>query len=96
MKSFHRGENILSCKFNKHTKYLTVNLYDHGKRKTVDVHRLVAMAFIENVENKKCVNHIDGNKTNNYVKNLEWCTYSENLIHAYKTGLRQKKSASVV
>lgn len=50
------------------------------------VHRLVAIAFIENVDNKPIVNHIDNDPSNNDVSNLEWCTYSENAIHAERQG----------
>lgn len=61
--------------------YRTVNLSVDGKRKRLLVHRLVALAFIPNPENKPVVNHIDCNRSNASVDNLEWVTYSENSIH---------------
>lgn len=67
--------------------YLRVSLSINNSPKEFLIHRLVAGAFIENPLNKPCVNHKDGNKHNNSVNNLEWCTYSENTRHAISTGL---------
>lgn len=58
-----------------------------GARRVMRVHRAVALAFIQNPEGKAQVNHIDGNKANNCIENLEWATQSENMRHAYDTGL---------
>lgn len=69
------------------TGYLYVNLYKHSRAKSLKIHRLVANAFVDKPDNAQCVNHIDGNKTNNNANNLEWCTYKENTQHAYKFGL---------
>ena len=59
--------------------YLCVDLCKNGKRKTFRIHRLVAIHFIDNLENKPCVDHIDGNKKNNNIDNLRWVTQIENL-----------------
>lgn len=69
-------------------KYLQVRLYDEKEKgKTLKVHRLIAQAFIPNPENKSQINHIDGNKQNNNVNNLEWVSNYENIQHAIKNGL---------
>ena len=67
--------------------YYQITLFLKTKGKTFRIHRLVAESFIPNIMNKKEVNHIDGNKLNNHISNLEWCTRSENVSHALKTGL---------
>ena len=69
--------------------YVRVHPVIDGKQKHLLVHRIVAEVFIPNPNNLPIVNHIDGNKQNNAVTNLEWCTYSQNIDHAYKHNLRK-------
>lgn len=78
----------------KKSGYLNVSLCKDGVVKTWRVHRLIAMAFLPNPENKPQINHKDGNKQNNRVDNLEWATSSENISHAYKR-LGRKSSGGV-
>lgn len=69
--------------------YREVLLSENGKTKNYFVHRLVAQAFIPNPDNLPCVNHRDGNKLNNSVDNLEWCTHRENTKHSFRIGLQK-------
>jgi len=75
--------------------YYEVTLFLDGKRHYKSVHRLVAETFIPNPENKLCVNHIDGNKLNNNVYNLEWVTHSENTKHAFANNLIKPRGQSI-
>lgn len=75
----------------KKSGYLFYHLYSGGrKEKDLYAHRLVAQAFIPNPLGKKDVNHKDGNKSNNYVENLEWATRSENIRHSYNVLKRSR------
>lgn len=70
--------------------YLRVNLIRDNKSYTNLIHRITAIAFIPNNQSKREVNHIDGDKTNNSVLNLEWATPAENKIHALDNGLSKR------
>ena len=86
---------ILKPKLTKNG-YHELALYDSGTKKYTwyRLNRLVAMVFIPNPENKPFVNHIDGNKTNNHVENLEWVTHQENMDHAKRTNLIKRGEES--
>ena len=79
---------VLLQTMNKQVQYKQVSLWRENKGTSYYVHRLVAEAFIPNPEGKPEVNHIDGNRQNNHISNLEWVTSGENSLHASKTGLR--------
>ncbi|MFA5528306.1 MAG: NUMOD4 domain-containing protein [Peptostreptococcales bacterium] len=82
--------NKIICKRKDKDNYLLVRLFKFGKAKQYSIHRLVADAFIPNPKNKPQVNHMDGNKENNIVSNLEWVTSKENTYHAFEIGLINK------
>lgn len=78
--------------FGKRGKPLTPRIYEGYQQvkagnQWVSVHRLLALAFIPNPKNYETVNHIDGNKQNNSLNNLEWCSRTENIYHAMDNGL---------
>lgn len=84
-----RTGKILKQQIGK-TGYYIISIYPNGRNgkcKCLKIHRLVAEAFIPNLNNYPIINHIDGNKLNNNVENLEWCSYSYNTKHAYDNGL---------
>ncbi|MBO5138700.1 MAG: HNH endonuclease [Bacilli bacterium] len=81
-------EKIL--KLNTRNGYYVVNFQKEGLKRSFQIHRLVAIHFINNPQNKPQVNHIDGNKKNNNVNNLEWVTIKENINHAFNIGLSSK------
>lgn len=80
-----RNQNLLKAK----NGYLLVDLYKNGLKKRISSHRLVALHFLTNTENKPQVNHINGIKEDNRVENLEWVTASENQIHSINNGLKK-------
>lgn len=70
--------------------FVTKLINDAGESKLMLVHRIMAITFIPNPDNHPIINHIDGNKQNNSIENLEWCTYAHNNQHAIDTGLSKK------
>lgn len=82
------NEKILKATPNKQIHYLTVDLWKNGESKKFYVHRLVAKAFIPNPTNLPEVNHINGNRQDNHISNLEWVDRLGNVTHAIKTGLK--------
>lgn len=86
VKSFKKnGERILKCSVCT-TGYLQIILSNKDTRLTKKVHRIVAKTFMPNPLNKPCINHIDSNRLNARLENLEWCTYKENIAHALLVG----------
>ena len=79
------NKEIILKPIRQKTGYYNVNI----SGKIFGIHRLVALTFIDNLNNLPQVNHKDGNKSNNCVDNLEWCTASQNIKHAYKIGLKK-------
>lgn len=88
---FNRNTNKFLVGSVKNTGYRMYNLTINGEKKYYSAHRLVAIHFIPNPDNLPVVNHIDGNKLNNNVTNLEWATQSENRQHAYDNNLQAKR-----
>jgi hypothetical protein len=90
---FKNKKGVIMSNYKPHHSgyiYLRVNIQKYA------LHRLVAQTFIPNLENKPFVNHIDGNKLNNSVNNLEWCTCSENNLHNFKIGLNKGHTRKII
>lgn len=94
--SFKRYKKGKRLKLNYKNGYLYIKLHKDIKRKSFRIHRLVAIHFIDNPLNKEQVNHKDGNKRNNYYKNLEWATNQENVNHAWSIGLCENIKSAII
>lgn len=86
-----KGKILTPTKNTRRYGYYELSLYKNGSYKRYKVHRLVALTFLANPNGYPQENHIDGNKANNTVDNLEWCTATYNINHALRTGLANKE-----
>lgn len=91
----YKKERIIILKSFITSGYMRIAMSKNLKQKHFLIHRLVALHFINNVKNKKEINHIDGNKLNNYYQNLEWVSPKENIKHAIETGLKKFKTNKI-
>ena len=87
MKRYHGMVGRIMPQTIQRRGYYAVMFWMNNKAYCRKVHRLVIEAFTPNHDSLPCINHIDGNKLNNHVSNLEWCTYQANMQHAVRTGL---------
>lgn len=94
IKSLWKGKNIV-LKTSIVAGYVSCGLWNNGKGKMIKNHRIAAQEFIPNPDNLPEVNHIDGNKMNNHVENLEWCTPRENVFNRERLNAKVKKSKYV-
>jgi hypothetical protein len=99
VKSFHKyrdgqRERILKQQITKN-KYKQITLHNSGQRKCMKIHRLVGLHFIDNPNNLPEINHIAGNKLNNYWEDLEWCTGEANIEHAFSAQLHNNPRKKV-
>jgi len=88
---YRNNKRLKPIKDKNGRRYFYVSIYHNGTQKIHSVHRNIAECLIPNPENKKQVNHINGDRYDNRVQNLEWCNQKENQTHAYKLGLQVPK-----
>ena len=92
-RKYNIPEKIMKTKISKSTGYPQVNLWVNGKSRPFCIHRLIAEAFIPNPNNYACVNHIDEDRSNSVLGNLEWCTYKYNCTYG---SAREKRRESLI
>lgn len=94
-KCINKETGKLKSTYISNSGYERVSLWINGISKKMSIHRLVAIKYLPNPDNKEFVNHKDGNKLNNNVDNLEWCTHKENMKHAFNNNLIHSKTTKV-